>query len=153
MFSSNIISNFNSARTICYAISGYDSGYSHGCDDAKVADHQTDTSPTGKGQNITLMLLCKDTTQASTLALYNNPIVCHPQTPSSQTPLSPTMPDQGDEASFGIAIIIAILVIVSCIAIAIKKLMRRGKHKREATLFGFSKGECIKKTKSQVRAL
>ena len=47
----------------------------------------------------------------------------------SQTPSSPSMTDQGDESSFGIAIIIAILFVISCIALAIRKLKRRGKHK------------------------
>jgi hypothetical protein len=40
---------------------------------------------------------------------------------------------------------IAILVVLPCIALAIKKLMR-GKRK-EATLFRFCKGTYIKKTK------
>ena len=45
----------------------------------------------------------------------------------------------------GTAIIIARLVVIPCIALAIRKLMR-GKRK-EATLFRFCKGTYIKKTK------
>ena len=81
-----------------------------------------------KAQVFTLMPLCKDMGQALTLALSRNPIICHPRT-SSPALESSTKTIEGDEASFGVAIIIAILVIVSCLALAIRKLIRRGKRK------------------------
>lgn len=126
-----------------YAISGYDSGYSHGCNDAKVADRSDRyINQPGKGQNFhtdAFMQGYKSGFNSCTVQQSNS---LPPSDSSSQTPLSPTMPDQGDEASFGIAIIIAILVIVSCVAIAIKKFMRRGKH-RERQHFSDSVKESV----------
>jgi hypothetical protein len=78
---------------------------------------------------------------ASTLALSTNPISCPPPTLQAR-PSSPIMADQGDDASFGIAIIIAILVVISCIALAISKLMRSGKR-RERQHFSDSIKESI----------
>ena len=52
-----------------------------------------------------------------------------PSDSPSQIPSSPTITDHGNETSFGIAIIIAILVVMSSIALAIKKLKRRDKRR------------------------
>jgi hypothetical protein len=58
------------------------------------------------------------------------------------------MTDQGDDASFGIAIIIAILVVISCIALAISKLMRSGKRRERQHFSDSIKESILRKTKS-----
>ncbi|MGC2382035.1 MAG: HNH endonuclease signature motif containing protein [Nitrososphaeraceae archaeon] len=56
----------------------------------------------------------------------------------------PAMANQGDQASFGVAIIVAILVIISCVVLAIRKLITRGKH-RERQHFSDSVKESVLK--------
>ena len=113
-----------------YAISGYDSGYNHGCNDAKIADpSQRYINQPQKGPNFHSDAFMQGYKSGfNSCALQQSNSLPHSDS-SSQTPSSPTMTDQGDEASFGIAIIIAILVVISCIALAIKKLKRRGTHR------------------------
>ena len=98
-----------------------------------------------KAQVFTPRPLCKDISQASTLALLINPIMYN-NVPSTNSPSTtsefPTMTNQGNEASFGVAIIIAILVIISCITLTVRKLIKRGKR-RERQHFSDSVKESI----------
>ena len=126
-----------------YAISGYDSGYTHGCNDAKLADpSERYINQPEKGPNFhsdAFMQGYKSGFNSCSVQQSNS---LPPSDSPSQTSASPSMTDQGDEASFGIAIIVAILVIVSCIALAIRKLRGRGKH-RERQHFSDSVKESI----------
>jgi hypothetical protein len=113
-----------------YAISGYDSGYNHGCDDAKVGDlSERYINQLGKGANFH-----SDTFMQGYKSGFNSCSVqqsdsLSPSDTSSQIPSLPTMADQGDETSFVIAMIIVILFVISSIALAIRKLKRRGKRR------------------------
>jgi hypothetical protein len=97
-----------------YAISGYDSGYNHGCSDAKLSD------PSERYIN-----------QPEKGPSFHSDAFMHGYESglNSCSVHQSTTANQGDEASFGVAIIIAILVIVSCLTLAIRKLIRRGKRK------------------------
>jgi hypothetical protein len=126
-----------------YAISGYDSGYNHGCDDAKLTDPlERYINQPERGPNFHSDIFMQgyksgfnscSVQQSNRLPASDSP---------GQTPSPSIMTDQGDEASFGIAIIIAVLVIISCIALAIRKLKRRGKR-RERQHFSDSIKEII----------
>jgi len=126
-----------------YAISGYDSGYNHGCDDAKVADpSERYINQPEKGSNFhsdAFMQGYKSDFNSCSVQQSNS---LPPSDTSSQIPSLPTMSDQDDETSFGIAIIIVLLVVISCIALAIRKLKKRGKH-RERQHFSDSVKESI----------
>jgi hypothetical protein len=112
-----------------YAISGFDSGFNHGCSDAKLSDpSERYINQSEKGPNFhsdAFMRGYKSGFNSCSVHQSNN----IPSSNSSPTSDSPATTNQGDEVSFGIAIIIAILVIVSCLALAIRKLIRRGKRK------------------------
>jgi hypothetical protein len=70
--------------------------------------------------------------------------VTSPNSPDQTSPM-PTTINEGDEASFGVAIIIAILVIISCIALAIRKLLRRGKHRERLHFSDSVKNSVLRK--------
>jgi hypothetical protein len=112
-----------------YAISGYDSGYNHGCNDAKLSDpsegyiNQPENGPSFHSD--TFMQGYQSGFNSCSAHQSNNMPSSNPSSPTSEFS---TVANQGDDTSFGIAIIIAILVIISCIAFAIRKLKRRGKH-------------------------
>ena len=126
-----------------FAISGYDSGYNHGCSDAKLSDpseryiNQPEKGPSFHSD--AFMHGYESGLNSCSVHQSNN-------VPSLNSPNSasefPATANQGDEASFGVAIIIAILVIISCIALAIRKLIRRGKR-RERQHFSDSVKESV----------
>jgi preprotein translocase subunit SecG len=113
-----------------YAISGYDSGYNHGCDDAKIADpSERYINQPERGPNFhsdAFMQGYKSGFNSCSVQQYNN---LPPSDSPSQTLSLPTMTDQGDETSFGIAIIILLLFFISSIALAIRKFKRRDKRR------------------------
>jgi hypothetical protein len=113
-----------------YAISGHDSGYNHGCNDAKVADpSQRYINQPEKGPNFhsdAFMQGYKSGFNSCSVQLSDS---LPPSGSPSQTPLLPTVSDQGDETSFGIAIIIVILFVISSITLAIRKFKRKVKRK------------------------
>jgi hypothetical protein len=121
-----------------YAISGYDSGYNHGCDDAKVADpSQRYINQPDKGPNFHSDPFMQEYKSGfNSCSVQQSDSFSHSDT-SSQIPSLPIMCDQGDETSFGIAIIIVILFVISSIALAIRKFKRSGKR-RERQLFSDS---------------
>jgi len=126
-----------------YAISGYDSGYNHGCDDAKVADpSQRYINQPEKGPNFHSDAFMQGYKSGFNSCSVQQSDSLPPSDSPSQIPSSPTITDQDDEASFGIAIIIVILVDISSIALAIRKLKRRGKR-RERQHFSDSVKESI----------
>jgi hypothetical protein len=113
-----------------YAISGHDSGYNHGCDDAKVADpSQRYINQPEKGPNFHSDAFMQGYKSGFNSCSIQQSDSLPPSDTSSQIPSLPTMTDQGDETSFGIAIIIVILFVISSIALAIRKLKRRGKRR------------------------
>ena len=126
-----------------YAVSGYDSGYNHGCDDAKLTDpSERYINQPERGPNFhsdTFMQGYKSGFNSCSVHRSNS---LPPSDSQSQTPSSPIMSDQGDETSFGTAIIIVILVVISGIALAIRKLKRRGRR-RERQHFSDSVKESI----------
>jgi uncharacterized membrane protein YgcG len=113
-----------------YAISGYESGYKHRCDDAKLSDQSEkyiNQPENGPSFHSDAFVQGYESGFNSCSAHQSNNI------PSSDSPSptteSPTMTNHDHEASFGVAIIIAILVVISCITLAIRKLIRRGKRR------------------------
>jgi hypothetical protein len=114
-----------------YAISGYDSGYNHGCDDAKVADpSERYINQPEKGPNFQSDAFMQGYKSGfNSCSLQQSGSLPSSDSPS-QTLSLPTMTDQGDETSFGIAIIIVILFFISSIALAIRKLKGRGKRRQ-----------------------
>ena len=112
------------------AISGYDSGYNHGCDDAKVADpSQRYINQPEKGPNFHSDAFMQGYKSGFNSCSVQQSDSLPPSDAPRQIPSSPTITDQGNETSFGIAIIIAILVVMSSVALAIKKLKRRDKRR------------------------
>jgi hypothetical protein len=113
-----------------YAISGHDSGYNHGCDDAKVADpSQRYINQPEKGPNFHSDAFMQGYKSGFSSCSVQQSDSLPPSDTSSQIPSLPTMTDQGDETSFGIAVIIVILVVMSSIALAIRKFKTRGKRR------------------------
>lgn len=126
-----------------YAISGYDSGYNHGCNDAKVADSsQRYINQFGKGPNFHSNAFMQGYESGLSSCSVDQSNGLPPSKSPNQAPPSPMMTNQGDETSFGVVIIIAILVIISSVAVAIKKFMRRGKR-RERQHFSDSVKESV----------
>jgi hypothetical protein len=112
-----------------YAISGNDSGYYHGCNDAKVADpSERYINQPEKGPNFHSAFMQGYRSGFYSCSVQQSDSLPHSDSPSS-TLSSLTMTDQGDEASFGFAIIIVILFVISSIALAIRKLKRRDKRR------------------------
>ena len=101
-----------------YAISGYDSGYNHGCDDAKVADpSERYINQPGKGANFHSDPFMQGYKSGFNSCSVQQSDSLPPSDTSSQIPSLPTMTDQGDETSFRIVIIIVILFVISSIAL------------------------------------
>jgi len=126
-----------------YAISGYDSGYNHGCNDAKLSDpSERYINQPKKGPSFHSDTFMQGYQSGfNTCSAHQSDNIPSPNSPSP-TPEPTTTINQGDEASFGIAIIILLLVVISCIALAIRKLKRRGKH-RERQHFSDSVKESV----------
>jgi 5-methylcytosine-specific restriction endonuclease McrA len=126
-----------------YALSGYDSGYNHGCNDAKVVDpSERYINQPERGPNFHSDAFMQEYRSGFNSCSLQQSNKLPPSDSPSQIPSSPTMTGQGDETSVGIAIIIAILVVISSIALAIRKLKRRGKR-RERQHFSDSVKESI----------
>jgi Bacterial Ig domain len=99
------------------AISGYDSGYNHGCNDAKVADSsQRYINQSGKGPNFHSNAFMQGYESGLSSCSVDQSNGLLPSKSPNQAPPSPMMTNQGDETSFGVVIIIAILVIISSVA-------------------------------------
>jgi hypothetical protein len=110
-----------------YAISGHDSGYKHGCDDAKIADpsdryiHQPEKGPNFHSD--AFMQGYKSGLNSCSAQQPNNKPSSNLPSPG---PIESPSTSQGDDVSFGVAIIIIFIIIVS-IALAIKRRITRNR--------------------------
>ncbi len=129
-----------------YAVSGYDSGYNHGCDDVKVADpSERYINQPGKGANFHSDPFMQGYKSGFNSCSVQQSDSLPPSDTSSQIPSLPTMTDQGDETSFGIAIIIVILFVISSIALAIRRLKRRDRRRERQHFSNSVKQKILRK--------
>jgi hypothetical protein len=110
--------------------SGNTSGFDRGCIDAQIPNpSERYINQLGKDANFHSDAFMQGYKSGFNSCFVQQSDSLPPSDTSSQIPSLQTMTDQDEETSFGIAIIIVILFVISSIALAIRKLTRRGKRR------------------------